>query len=592
MNKFFKTFFNINNLFFLCIACLGLVFVFFVPPFQKPDEIVHFNRAVTVSYGTLFCKKADDIKIPTEYVQLPDKFAFNRIVFNSNQKYTKNEYMYKSGLVSDSSERLSLVNTNVCGLSFYGYLHSGFSLYLSRLLNLNLSLSFYLGRLVSLAIYICFLFVSLKIINKKYYLFLLVFSSLPMVLHQVTSYGYDALQLSLTLLIFSLVVGFLFDEKISICKYYIFCFLLIFFVLLKPGYYLFILLYFLIPYKKLNLKLKNYLFLSLLFFLITSVGIFFNLNSVIETAENIDRFVFPSIQLKILVTYPEMFLKVVLDTLNLVGDEYIYGLFGVLGWKDYKISLLSVVIFSGLIGYSFRFGKKDLEKNVVQQKKLINYFNLILILSIIIGTLFMIFLSLYVYWTHTTNPYVEGIQGRYFLVLIPLTFLFFNYLYEFKGENFVLFACLIFLFVSNVKAVYLRYFDYSSIVSNLNTYDDLALDENLSFFSIKEDFTKVIQVNPGVRVKGFIFINKPNINVNTVYSYKIMNSDCSKIIREGVLLQDYLKTKKTYVHFFKTIKSNYDSYCVKISPFHTGDEYINIGESSTMHDAYLDLLIL
>ena len=41
------------------IVLVGIIITLAVPPFQKPDEIVHFRKAMAVSQGYFFCNSSN-----------------------------------------------------------------------------------------------------------------------------------------------------------------------------------------------------------------------------------------------------------------------------------------------------------------------------------------------------------------------------------------------------------------------------------------------------------------------------------------------------------------------------------------------------
>lgn len=583
MLAFFK-----KNWFYFVFLIIGVFFVFLIPPFQKPDEVAHFDRAVNISYGDFFCKPTlNKSFIPNSYYLLPEKFSFERIAFNFGQKFLISRDISGGRVTSISGNRK--INS-ICGLPFWGYLFSGFILFITRLFNFDLLFSFYLGRLISFLLFFICVFFATKIIDKKYLLFLRIFVLLPMVLQQVSAYSYDSVQLSLIVVIFSFITNFLIiKNKISLKKYLFFCFSLFIFILVKPGYYLFLLLYFLIPVNKSPFSLRKYIFYSLIFFVFCFFGIVLKSKGLISEVVINDRFVVSNLQIQLLIEYPFRFFKIVFDTLNLVGDEYIYGIFGLLGWNDYRISLLLIIILSNFFGYSFSFFLKD-ENSKKEKFKFVNLFKLVILLLVIIGTFLMVFLSLYIYWSHTTNPFVEGVQGRYFLVLIPLIVLFFGYLNKFIKTKYIALFFITICFTSVLFSIYNRYYNYSSTVSNIGEYEKISSYSDLNYEESNNGFKKIINISEK-NIKGLTFISKPEKNMDTIYIYKIMDYECKKTLREGVLLQDYLRSNNVYYQYFKTIKNkNNQDYCVKILPFNNGNNNLKMAIDIDKN-LYLDLLI-
>src|SRR3989344_7986882 len=63
-----------NSIVFMFLALLLSVFTFLVPPFQKPDEPVHFYRIITLFQGQLTCDYSSDrphFRLPQSVYDFP-----------------------------------------------------------------------------------------------------------------------------------------------------------------------------------------------------------------------------------------------------------------------------------------------------------------------------------------------------------------------------------------------------------------------------------------------------------------------------------------------------------------------------------------
>ena len=195
-------------LFFL-IPIQLILFTFLPPPFQKPDEQVHFEKALLISKGHLYCNKksgntillekkySDFFKTPYLYLITHKKDAklplpiFFKDLFSNNQLNNKISYNI------DRS----------CSFPIFPYLLQALTLMIASLIKLNPFMSIYLGRLVmGILGYFWFLYLYRKI-EDKYRLILLFTFALPMTLHQISSYSYDAIHIMLALTFFVLIVN-------------------------------------------------------------------------------------------------------------------------------------------------------------------------------------------------------------------------------------------------------------------------------------------------------------------------------------------------------------------------------------------------
>lgn len=90
-------------------------------------------------------------------------------------------------------EDSSKFEVGLCQNSPFGYLFNIIGFYLGQIFNLNLLYQFYLMRLIPALFYLFFVFILEKnIINPPSKIFFLVFSSLPMILHQISAISLDS----------------------------------------------------------------------------------------------------------------------------------------------------------------------------------------------------------------------------------------------------------------------------------------------------------------------------------------------------------------------------------------------------------------
>lgn len=95
------------------ILLLGLVFTFAIPPFQKPDENVHFLRAVALSDGQFFCSSDENgngrFLIHQKYFDYITDVGTHRIAFNYNEKFFLNDIVKAEEKKSDVKDLGTLV---------------------------------------------------------------------------------------------------------------------------------------------------------------------------------------------------------------------------------------------------------------------------------------------------------------------------------------------------------------------------------------------------------------------------------------------------------------------------------------------------
>ena len=121
-----------------------------------------------------------------------------------------------------------------------------------------------------------------------------------------------------------------------------------------------------------------------------------------------------SLQVISILMHPIKYLQNCLYTLNLNGQKYIYSMFGgELGWGEFT-QLYAIVPYT----IALIFVWITITDQTIKDKfKLYQKVWIALTFIAIIG---LIFTSLYVQWTTLGSDSILGIQGRYFIPILPL----------------------------------------------------------------------------------------------------------------------------------------------------------------------------
>ncbi|MGI5888493.1 MAG: DUF2142 domain-containing protein [Oscillospiraceae bacterium] len=177
----------------------GLVFLFYIPIYMVPDEIVHVNTSYRISdlimgidpgsEDTLVMRACDDIQRKAYYTS-PDEYA----------GYFKTMFL--------PAGDTSLIEVNADYVKNYldiMYIPSALGITLGRLLGLNGVLTFLMGRLMNLAVFVTATFFSIKIIPRGKFL-LMGLALMPMTLQQASSFSYDWFVIGIAFLAFSEMV--------------------------------------------------------------------------------------------------------------------------------------------------------------------------------------------------------------------------------------------------------------------------------------------------------------------------------------------------------------------------------------------------
>ena len=122
----------------------------------------------------------------------------------------------------------------------------------------------------------------------------------------------------------------------------------------------------------------------------------------------------PSVKLANLFSNPIEFIERLFASINIYLREYIGQLFGKGVGADLHIQLYSVIPIVMFILFLF----EAVSDNRIKEK--LTIYQKIIILLIILAISGLIFTSLYIQWSPINFPYILGVQGRYFLPILPL----------------------------------------------------------------------------------------------------------------------------------------------------------------------------
>ena len=128
------------------LLIVGTIFSFIIPPFQKPDETVHFKKTVAISYGIFDCSKNNQIRVNKQFVDLVQQKSLQLIIAKKNRKLNFNQWFNQINTTKFENKFTLLDAKNSCQLPVISYAPQATGLLFSRLLNLNAYWSFFIGR--------------------------------------------------------------------------------------------------------------------------------------------------------------------------------------------------------------------------------------------------------------------------------------------------------------------------------------------------------------------------------------------------------------------------------------------------------------
>ncbi|WKY44805.1 DUF2142 domain-containing protein [Eubacteriaceae bacterium ES2] len=387
----------------LVIIGFGCVMAVTTPILDTPDETAHFSRAMYLVQG--------DLKVQEEDSQLLISQDYQIIKSEQGETIEDNDLN-----IADTSVKIvesdGLKATNA--YSFISYIPQALGLGIGRFLNLTLLWSYYLGRISNVIAYaaLAALAISLTPIYKNIFF---VIATMPMPVYLAASYNQDAFGMGMILLTIALFFYLLNkqDKSIGFVELIIFSVLCMLITLSKFPYVLLVLLLAFIPPKK--FKKPQYYAISYLMILFTAV--------------------FAVIWMKSYSSIPHPFAPDGVNMSKQIGQMLDDPIFAIRNFGSNMISQLTTLLML------FTFGWLTYGSNAAAIVYLI-FLGAMILMSpqeikftrleksgsglVSLGIYTAILLSMYLTWTAVGETEIAGVQGRYFIGLLPLLPIFSN----------------------------------------------------------------------------------------------------------------------------------------------------------------------
>ncbi len=387
---------------FLAVAIIFCVLVYIAMPISKAhDEDIHGYRIFEYTTGKLI-NNGKSVTLSEGIIEaLHNKQFYHNIFLHDNTYSTqapKVTYEYRMSAYSPISYFPHILG--VCTSSIFTD---------------NALIQAYVARLFNMIVCITMLYFSIKIIPYgKNMLFLI--SLIPIAIEGYISLSVDGIAISSSILFISYILKLREDKK-AIIEYkqiIILTILSIVVAISKVVYLPIVLLIFILPKEKFKNNKKWIPLLSIFAIsaIIDILWYYFGMEREIGEASN-------NTTLQSIIMQPIPYIKKVLYTIIYRFNIYFNEVFG--GKLEYNenvtIPIFPYLIALGAILISRNKGKKGYN---------FSNFEKIVLSFIIISTVRLIFTAMYTGWSPENSPYIIGVQGRYFLPVLPLIILLFS----------------------------------------------------------------------------------------------------------------------------------------------------------------------
>lgn len=442
---------------FISIAMIfGVLFLMLIPPFQSPDEDSHFKKAYVMAEGNFF----PDVVDGKEGYYLSET-VINYIaeqlksLGNTNYKFSYADIL--------NEERTSVVYQDQVFTQFstmsanpIAHIVPAMGIVLGKLTAIiagkepSIVFLLYFARFFSLLAYVVMVSVAIRmtpVLKKTFFMLGLM----PMSLYLASSVSYDILVIGVSFLYTALCFKLLYEPKERVnTKQLIFIgFVAYVFWSVKIVYLPLLLLFLVILLeqrkwckkdvkqciRELGIVIGIFVFLLLV---TTYLPRMFAVEIQNVSEEGISL---SQQQIVFILKNPMEFFRILYQTIKSGRNYYVsstIGMFGLVDTPMYSVYVYVYALFLGIIGIS--------EISLSRMK--IKWHHRLAVLLAVLASVFGMFLAMYIYWTPSLYgigaKVIEGVQGRYFIALLPTVFLIFSnsFIRKNKSLRFVATECI------------------------------------------------------------------------------------------------------------------------------------------------------
>lgn len=437
--------FKFEYIFVLFAMFLGLILIFFIPPFQSPDEPVQFLKAYSVSEGHFFSKLSDGIagdNLPVALKEFENRYDY--LIFDTTKRISFDDINNSKNIKLDIS-KLQFFNQKYHAMySSFAYFPQSIGIFIAKMFTSSIYWIMIGAKFALLLFYVFCGYLSIKTIPFcKQIVFLLLL--MPMSLSLGASVSADGVLIALSILFFSYILK-ISVQKENINKKQLF-FLAIFAIvlaLIKQSVLLSLFVLF-IPKEKFTDKyFAKVCSILIPAFIVSflwskfSYGLFVPLNN-----SN------PVEQVQFIAAHPIVYIGVLFRTLCAYFIAVTYSFIGILGWLDVFLFPFVYWLYYIVLGLNLFFSEDNISYKA-------NIFQKIVLPLVCLLNFVVICTIIYVSWAVPTQiSHFEGLQGRYF---IPIALPFFVWLFLLIGDKKKILKnnSLIYLNLSFILIVYLN----------------------------------------------------------------------------------------------------------------------------------------
>ena len=452
--------FKVSPVQFFVITALvfGVLFIIITPPFQTPDETVHFLRAYQVSEFNFVLDEQGPVgggNLPKSLGDtMVDVMTHPNIQYNPNVKYN----IYKTfGEFSRSTEPADTRFYDFSSTNYYTplpYIAQAIGIGVARLLGLAPVFMMYMGRAMNLALWLVLFGLSIALMPRKKWALVAV-GLLPMAIFQAISLSADVMAIGLAALMLAFVLRLREQKAVATNKQLLLLLsLAVGLAISKQAMFLFLPLILLVLNATLGKRplLKKVLALTIPLLVL---GAWMYIVKDIGSISNPINHQNPVQQTQFILHNPHSYINDLWNTYFYNwSDSIVASFIGIFGWQDAPLSELLVVV--GYLSLAFLlFASYDGQKQWLQRNQKILLWGIAVAYWLAVST------ALYVYYTPVGYKIIVGLQGRYFLplALLAIPLFYGDWLKTTKAVyRRIAIAAPLILLLSSTITLYVRYY--------------------------------------------------------------------------------------------------------------------------------------
>lgn len=412
-----------EKVFVILALVFGGLMVFVMPLFMAPDESAHFYRAYEISEGHLVSKTkngltGDYMPAGVNHIIQHDFTIIVRQGGHPPQSY----WEYYTQKINLHQQEFTDFRSSAL-YSPVSYIPQSIGIGIGRLAYGSVGVMIVLGRLCNLAVYILLIYLAIKIARQGKWVYAVV-GLFPVAIQQAASLSSDVMTIGLSLVFISFVQRiFVQRQRLSRQQLLILLCLGIGLALTKQTNIILLLPILFLPVRLFGSTGKKAKVLALVggISIIALLGWYaalqlghFNLQ--ISGAAGVNQ----HLQMSYVVHHPLSYVATLLRTYadegfhsNITPDFLITSMYGVFSWIAYKLPLSLITLGYATLLLVLLYDEKGVEAKSLKKLPLIQATTFILSIIAIAS-------ALYLTWTAVGSPVVWGLQGRYFIPIIPL----------------------------------------------------------------------------------------------------------------------------------------------------------------------------